>query len=55
VENRDCHNTIKFISKVVMWEIIVRDANRFHHFKDELCSCGYYWYLQLKIKQWILG
>eukprot|EP01018_Ginkgo_biloba_P030463 Gb_36435 [translate_table: standard] len=39
----DCHNAIKFISKVVCREIIVRDANRFHHFKQGLCSCGDYW------------
>eukprot|EP01018_Ginkgo_biloba_P030840 Gb_14956 [translate_table: standard] len=30
----DCHNATKFISKVVCREIIVRDTNRFHHFKD---------------------
>eukprot|EP01018_Ginkgo_biloba_P003629 Gb_16327 [translate_table: standard] len=39
----DCHNASKFISKIVKREIIVRDANRFHHFKDGLCSCGDYW------------
>ncbi|KAH9295945.1 hypothetical protein KI387_039533, partial [Taxus chinensis] len=39
----DCHIGIKFISKVVGREIIVRDASRFHHFKDGLCSCGDYW------------
>jgi len=39
----DCHNVIKFISKAVCREIIVRDANRFHHFRDGLCSCGDYW------------
>eukprot|EP01018_Ginkgo_biloba_P030286 Gb_21437 [translate_table: standard] len=39
----DCHNAIKFISKIVGREIIVRDAIRFHHFKDGLCSCGDYW------------
>jgi pentatricopeptide repeat protein len=39
----DCHNATKFISKIVGREIIVRDANRFHHFKDGLCSCGDYW------------
>eukprot|EP01018_Ginkgo_biloba_P030326 Gb_08619 [translate_table: standard] len=39
----DCHGATKFISKVVEREIIVRDANRFHHFKDGLCSCGDYW------------
>eukprot|EP01018_Ginkgo_biloba_P016413 Gb_16508 [translate_table: standard] len=39
----DCHNAIKFISKIVDREIVVRDANRFHHFKNGLCSCGDYW------------
>ncbi|XP_057851065.2 pentatricopeptide repeat-containing protein At2g03880, mitochondrial [Cryptomeria japonica] len=39
----DCHSAIKFISKIVAREIIVRDASRYHHFKDGLCSCGDYW------------
>eukprot|EP01018_Ginkgo_biloba_P023309 Gb_30523 [translate_table: standard] len=39
----DCHSASKFISKIVRREIIARDANRFHHFKDGLCSCGDYW------------
>eukprot|EP01018_Ginkgo_biloba_P025794 Gb_04080 [translate_table: standard] len=39
----DCHTATKFISKLVSREIIVRDTNRFHHFKDGLCSCGDYW------------
>ena len=39
----DCHNATKFISKIVTREIIVRDANRFHHFKDGSCSCKDYW------------
>jgi pentatricopeptide repeat protein len=39
----DCHKAAKFISKVVGREIIVRDTNRFHHFRDGLCSCGDYW------------
>ncbi|GMH26574.1 hypothetical protein Nepgr_028417 [Nepenthes gracilis] len=39
----DCHNATKFISKVTEREIIVRDSNRFHHFKDGTCSCGDYW------------
>ena len=39
----DCHNATKFISKIVRREIIVRDANRFHHFKDGICSCSDYW------------
>eukprot|EP01018_Ginkgo_biloba_P030846 Gb_06900 [translate_table: standard] len=39
----DCHNATKFISKIAQREIIVRDANRFHHFKEGLCSCRDYW------------
>ncbi|KAK4798197.1 hypothetical protein SAY86_030523 [Trapa natans] len=39
----NCHSAIKFISKIEGREIIVRDANRFHHFKDGTCSCGDYW------------
>ncbi|CAK9138525.1 unnamed protein product [Ilex paraguariensis] len=39
----DCHSAIKLIAKVTGREIILRDANRFHHFKDGLCSCRDYW------------
>ncbi|XP_057812670.2 pentatricopeptide repeat-containing protein At4g02750 isoform X2 [Cryptomeria japonica] len=39
----DCHSVIKLISKIVAREIVVRDTNRFHHFKDGLCSCSDYW------------
>ncbi|GAB4848352.1 Pentatricopeptide repeat-containing protein At2g22070 [Ancistrocladus abbreviatus] len=39
----DCHTAIKFISKLVGREIIVRDATRFHHFKNGTCSCRDYW------------
>eukprot|EP01018_Ginkgo_biloba_P023373 Gb_39406 [translate_table: standard] len=39
----DCHSATKFISKIIKRKIIVRDTNRFHHFKDGLCSCGDYW------------
>ncbi|PHT32128.1 Pentatricopeptide repeat-containing protein [Capsicum baccatum] len=39
----DCHSAIKFISKLVGREIIVRDATRFHHFKGGSCSCNDYW------------
>ncbi|KAL6206622.1 hypothetical protein ACLB2K_023870 [Fragaria x ananassa] len=38
----DCHTAFKFICKIVSREIIVRDVNRFHHFKDGSCSCGDY-------------
>ncbi|KAG6486461.1 pentatricopeptide repeat-containing protein At4g14850-like [Zingiber officinale] len=39
----DCHQYIKFISGIVDREIVVRDNNRFHYFKDYQCSCGDYW------------
>lgn len=39
----DCHNAIKYISKVYQREIVVRDANRFHRFRNGSCSCGDYW------------
>ncbi|KAK8588909.1 hypothetical protein V6N13_087803 [Hibiscus sabdariffa] len=39
----DCHTVTKYISMVVKREIIVRDANRFHHFVDGKCSCNDYW------------
>ncbi|CAN4081281.1 unnamed protein product [Withania somnifera] len=39
----DCHNALKIASKLVGREIIMRDAKRFHHLKDGLCSCRDYW------------
>ncbi|XP_042517950.1 pentatricopeptide repeat-containing protein At3g49710 [Macadamia integrifolia] len=39
----DCHNAIKFISVIVGRDITVRDAHRFHCFKEGTCSCGDYW------------
>lgn len=39
----DCHSVTKFISKFTNREILVRDVNRFHHFRDGVCSCGDYW------------
>ncbi|XP_016435575.1 pentatricopeptide repeat-containing protein At3g24000, mitochondrial-like [Nicotiana tabacum] len=39
----DCHTAFKFASKVVNREIILRDTNRFHHFRNGSCSCGDYW------------
>ncbi|XP_034206956.1 pentatricopeptide repeat-containing protein At1g25360-like [Prunus dulcis] len=39
----DCHTAIKFMSRVVGRDIIVRDAKRFHHFRNGECSCGNYW------------
>ncbi|KAL5739831.1 hypothetical protein ACOSQ2_029011 [Xanthoceras sorbifolium] len=39
----DCHTATKLISKVFERELIVRDRNRFHHFKEGGCSCMDYW------------
>ncbi|XP_043723705.1 pentatricopeptide repeat-containing protein At1g08070, chloroplastic-like [Telopea speciosissima] len=39
----DCHVATKLISKIYDREIIVRDRNRFHHFKDGACSCNDCW------------
>ncbi|XP_062096521.1 pentatricopeptide repeat-containing protein At3g12770-like [Humulus lupulus] len=39
----DCHNVTKYISKIARRELIVRDANRFHHFVNGNCSCNDYW------------
>ncbi|KAJ3681066.1 hypothetical protein LUZ60_015555 [Juncus effusus] len=39
----DCHSAIKYISLATKRNIVVRDVNRFHHFKDGRCSCGDFW------------
>lgn len=39
----DCHTAVKLISKVTNRLIIVRDANRFHHFRDGSCTCADHW------------
>ncbi|KAG2324657.1 hypothetical protein Bca52824_007385 [Brassica carinata] len=39
----DCHNAMKYISRVYLRHIILRDSNCFHHFRDGNCSCGDYW------------
>lgn len=39
----DCHSFMKFASRITTREVIVRDARRFHHFKDGFCSCGDFW------------
>ncbi|GAV77432.1 PPR domain-containing protein/PPR_2 domain-containing protein/DYW_deaminase domain-containing protein [Cephalotus follicularis] len=39
----DCHTWTKYISRITEREIMVRDSNRFHHFKDGICSCKDYW------------
>ncbi|KAJ7953387.1 Pentatricopeptide repeat-containing protein family [Quillaja saponaria] len=38
----DCHTYTKFISLIYKREISVRDRNKFHHFKDGICSCRDY-------------
>ncbi|CAL9771851.1 unnamed protein product [Musa acuminata subsp. burmannicoides] len=39
----DCHNAMKFASKIYRREIVVRDRRRFHHFRSGSCSCKDYW------------
>ncbi|MQM12016.1 hypothetical protein Taro_044926 [Colocasia esculenta] len=39
----DCHAAFKLISAITERQIVVRDRNRFHCFKDGLCSCRDYW------------
>lgn len=39
----DCHTVLKLISQIERRDIVVRDSNRFHHFKGGSCSCGDYW------------
>ncbi|KAJ0788015.1 putative tetratricopeptide-like helical domain superfamily, DYW domain-containing protein [Helianthus annuus] len=39
----DCHTFMKFVSVVERREIVVRDAKRFHHVREGVCSCGDYW------------
>ncbi|WOK98684.1 pentatricopeptide repeat-containing protein [Canna indica] len=39
----ECHSFIKMASKISGYEIIVRDASRFHHFKSGTYSCNDYW------------
>ncbi|KAL6190999.1 hypothetical protein ACLB2K_037392 [Fragaria x ananassa] len=39
----DCHEAFKLISDIVGREFIVRDVNRFHHFKGGSCTCRDFW------------
>lgn len=39
----DCHSFAKLVSKVYDREIIVRDNNRFHFFRQGSCSCSDFW------------
>lgn len=39
----DCHTFCKYVSRITKREITIRDKNRFHHFKDGICSCNDFW------------
>ncbi|XP_050374197.1 pentatricopeptide repeat-containing protein At2g02980, chloroplastic [Argentina anserina] len=39
----DCHSAAKYISLMFNRQIVLRDVQRFHHFKDGKCSCGDHW------------
>ncbi|XP_021763296.1 pentatricopeptide repeat-containing protein DOT4, chloroplastic-like [Chenopodium quinoa] len=39
----NCHEMAKVISRIEAQEIILKDPNCFHHFKDGQCSCGDSW------------
>ncbi|CAN1129124.1 Pentatricopeptide repeat-containing protein At3g22690 [Linum perenne] len=39
----DCHSFAKLVSRVYDREVIIRDNNRFHFFRQGSCSCGDYW------------
>ncbi|XP_008778287.1 pentatricopeptide repeat-containing protein At3g12770-like [Phoenix dactylifera] len=40
---RSCHASLKMISRIVGKEIVLKDPQIFHHFKDGLCSCRDMW------------
>ncbi|KAK1271274.1 Pentatricopeptide repeat-containing protein [Acorus gramineus] len=39
----DCHNWMKFVSRIAKRTVVVRDTYRFHHFEGGFCSCKDYW------------
>ncbi|KAL6069351.1 DsRNA-binding protein 3 [Balamuthia mandrillaris] len=39
----DCHAATVLLSRLYSRRIVVRDANRFHHFSDGRCSCNNFW------------
>lgn len=39
----DCHSATKLICAIYNREIVVRDRNRFHCFKNGICSCKDFW------------
>ncbi|XVE83748.1 hypothetical protein DITRI_Ditri16bG0111300 [Diplodiscus trichospermus] len=40
---QDCHTALKIVSKIYNREIVVRDRNRFHCFRQGSCSCCDFW------------
>ncbi|XP_043690729.1 pentatricopeptide repeat-containing protein At5g52850, chloroplastic [Telopea speciosissima] len=40
---RDCHMFMRLLTQLFDREIVVRDGNRFHSFKEGDCSCNEYW------------
>lgn len=38
-----CHAFIEVVGLLTRRDIVIRDANRFHHFSEGKCSCGSYW------------
>lgn len=40
---RNCHDYAKALSEMTGREIILKDPNCFHHFKNGFCSCGDFW------------
>ncbi|KAK4586777.1 hypothetical protein RGQ29_023796 [Quercus rubra] len=40
---RDCHEAFKLISDIVERDFVVRDVNRFHHFRNGSCTCRDFW------------
>lgn len=41
--SKECHTYTGMVSKIFEREILVRDRNRFHHFRQGVCSCKDYW------------
>lgn len=39
----DCHSFAKILSSVYNRKVVIRDRNRFHHFREGRCSCNDYW------------
>ncbi|KAM7254342.1 hypothetical protein ACFE04_032024 [Oxalis oulophora] len=39
----DCHNAVMLMAMATGRKIVVKDADRFHHFESGTCSCGGYW------------